>query len=329
MQQLRQAEVLGQRYGGEASEAQQQQLHSPPSSTAASLPLSPSSLWSSSPASSTSSTPRARPGLTSVGDVDSPLIHHHYTKRRKLHEIPSRQRWRCANSECLREYKRTSTTSIAEHKRTCRWRALIVHEVVDINTSCRAVPAIVTLEHHHEDLNRFCQLQQQAQQPIRSSVLSELLLQSFASVPVVNDAFATGERRNPGTSPFFHAVHMVTQYQRLVELWAALQPPRITFQPTFSTADPYYLNAASFHQMQPTRTQHSSSCPPPTAPPRGDHLSFVSPRVSDPSPPASFVPFFVPVADDAGTPSLPRPTCGIPSALLRLIHCEHHPLLAR
>ena len=63
-----------------------------------------------------------------------------YTKRRKLHEIPSRQRWRCANSECLREYKRTSTTSIAEHKRTCRWRALIVHEVVDINTSCRAVP---------------------------------------------------------------------------------------------------------------------------------------------------------------------------------------------
>ena len=37
-----------------------------------------------------------------------------------------------------------------------------------------------------------------------------------------------------------------------------------------------------FIRCKPTRTQHSSSCPPPTAPPRGDHLSFVSPRVSDP-----------------------------------------------
>ena len=41
------------------------------------------------------------------------------SKRRKLDEIPNRERWRCRNDGCGREYKRTSTTSIGQHKETC------------------------------------------------------------------------------------------------------------------------------------------------------------------------------------------------------------------
>ena len=65
-------------------------------------------------------------GLAAVGlevsviggeqDVSAPPLR---SKRRKLDEIPTRERWHCPNRGCGREYKRTSTTSIGQHKDRC------------------------------------------------------------------------------------------------------------------------------------------------------------------------------------------------------------------
>jgi hypothetical protein len=47
------------------------------------------------------------------------------SKRRKLDDIPARERWRCPNESCGREYKRTSTTSIGHHRETCPHRPIL------------------------------------------------------------------------------------------------------------------------------------------------------------------------------------------------------------
>ena len=42
-----------------------------------------------------------------------------YSKRRKVDQIPNRERWTCPNEKCGKQYKRTSTLGIQQHKNSC------------------------------------------------------------------------------------------------------------------------------------------------------------------------------------------------------------------
>ena len=93
------------------------------------------------------------------------------SKRRKLDEIPNRERWRCPNDGCGREYKRTSTTSIGQHKDTCAKRPVfkaraIFHLSPSLHRPAHSfLPSASLLTHAQAvgDLGRQLQLQGQVE----------------------------------------------------------------------------------------------------------------------------------------------------------------------
>ena len=118
------------------------------------------------------------------------------SKRRKLEEIPSRERWRCPHDGCGREYKRTSTTSIGQHKEQCTKRPVLqarpifqlqptVHRL-GYPSGTAIAPAIASaqvlgyggmgggLDVHQQTLMQAQQqLQQQTQQQIQAQLLQQ------------------------------------------------------------------------------------------------------------------------------------------------------------
>ena len=97
-------------------------LHHPQSQT----PQSPTSNFAQPDASTPQSNGGAGVGSSDSSEGEGEEVHPGgapvRSKRRKLDEIPNRERWRCPNEGCGREYKRTSTTSIGQHKETCAKR---------------------------------------------------------------------------------------------------------------------------------------------------------------------------------------------------------------
>ena len=72
-----------------------------------------------------------------AGEGEAALLR---SKRRKLEEIPSRERWRCPHEGCGREYKRTSTTSIGQHKERCPKRpVLLARPLFQLNSTVHRV----------------------------------------------------------------------------------------------------------------------------------------------------------------------------------------------
>ena len=64
------------------------------------------------------------------GQIDGYPVHLHtrdrpYTRRRDVTQISSRERWRCPNKGCGKQYKRTSSIGIARHKRFCHNRLTV------------------------------------------------------------------------------------------------------------------------------------------------------------------------------------------------------------
>ena len=158
------------------------QLHSPLVLESASSTLSSPSVWPHF--SSSLSSPVVLPCAASNSTASDKLPHIRYTKRRRVKDIPSRERWQCPNDQCKREYKRTSSTSIARHKTTCKWESsTAAYVILDANTRSASLIVNPTSKQSDVDLCRYSRLHnQQAHHPRQDLFSSGHLRQPLSDI---------------------------------------------------------------------------------------------------------------------------------------------------
>ena len=159
------------------------------------------------------------------------LPHIRYTKRRIVHEIPSRERWCCPNSPCQLEYKRTSSISIARHKQTCRWQSSTAANVIlDTSTVYSLAPVNVRLGQRHLNSRNSRQPTRKAQHPRCLLDQSRLPQPSSAAITKMDNASEAGDGQRDASQPVYHSPPVDSRPQWPSGQEGAVQPPKKMFR---------------------------------------------------------------------------------------------------
>ena len=108
-----------------------------------------------------------------------------YTIRRDVSQIPIWERWKCPNKDCGRMYKRTSTISIGQHRKSCDKRPVVnARSIFDQypNASTAPIAAIISHSQISSSIHNFQRSNNHENGNISTTLVDRINLRDYSQV---------------------------------------------------------------------------------------------------------------------------------------------------